>query len=402
MFKEVSPLTKSALKPTDGAVARLVAARPRLLRLARLRGAPESQQEDIVQETLLTAWRALDRLRDPERFDAWLDGILRNICRHAVTRSGFAPHSQLDDLDDADTPTDDSDPLNDLTQREVMELIDAALGHLRQSARQALELRYLAELPAEEIAARLGVTLNTLDARLSRARRQLRATLSGPLRTQAIELGLALGPADEAGWRDSRIWCRFCGRARMRGILEDNDNGEGARLVMRCPICYEKTGAVDTNIQSEPTLRGLTSFRAANKRILRRAQAAIPYLGHPNPTTPCMDCGAPVRGRIIGQKGPIPEYEITRQYPEHFFVVFECPHCGLNTSSAAGVVASKAPEITRFILQTQRLIFEPEALAAYESAPAIRFSLLDHATGARMTYYSDPVTLDLRGYERRP
>jgi hypothetical protein len=64
-------------------------------------------------------------------------------------------------------------------------------------------------------------------------------------------------------------------------------------------------------------------------------------------------------------------------------------------------VASRAPEITRFILETQRLIIEPEALATYESTPAIRFSLLDNATGARMIYFADPETLVPRGYERQ-
>ena len=36
--------------------------------------------DDCVQETLIEAWRHLDQLRAPERFDAWLNGICRNIC----------------------------------------------------------------------------------------------------------------------------------------------------------------------------------------------------------------------------------------------------------------------------------------------------------------------------------
>jgi DNA-directed RNA polymerase specialized sigma24 family protein len=64
--------------------ARLANARPRLTRLAYLRGISPDDAEDLVQEALLTAWRTIDRLRDPRRFDAWLDGILRNYCRRHV------------------------------------------------------------------------------------------------------------------------------------------------------------------------------------------------------------------------------------------------------------------------------------------------------------------------------
>ena len=87
---------------------------------------------------------------------------------------------------------------------------------MRENARQALALRYLAELPSEEVAARLGLTLNALDLRLSRARKQLREILGGPLRERAVEFGLALAPADEQGWRDSRQWRHFCGGRAWR------------------------------------------------------------------------------------------------------------------------------------------------------------------------------------------
>src|SRR5215472_7409126 len=47
----------------------LSAARPRLLRLAQTRGVTLDAAEDVVQETLIEAWRHLDHLRSPERFD---------------------------------------------------------------------------------------------------------------------------------------------------------------------------------------------------------------------------------------------------------------------------------------------------------------------------------------------
>jgi len=57
----------------------LSAARPRLLRLAQRRGVTPDALDDVVQETLIEAWRHLNHLRSLERFDAWLDGICRNV-----------------------------------------------------------------------------------------------------------------------------------------------------------------------------------------------------------------------------------------------------------------------------------------------------------------------------------
>ena len=48
--------------------------------------------EDAVQQALVIAWRELPRLRDPERFDAWLQRMLVHVCyrRRAACAPGSA------------------------------------------------------------------------------------------------------------------------------------------------------------------------------------------------------------------------------------------------------------------------------------------------------------------------
>jgi RNA polymerase sigma-70 factor (ECF subfamily) len=76
-----------------------------------------SDTDDVVQETFLRAFIALDRLRDPDKFAAWLAGITANVCRglwresplallpdwpeplHPVTADGVP---SVDDIDRAD------------------------------------------------------------------------------------------------------------------------------------------------------------------------------------------------------------------------------------------------------------------------------------------------------------
>ena len=46
----------------------------------------EPEAHDAVQEALISIWRELPTLREPERFDAWAGRILVNACRHALKR----------------------------------------------------------------------------------------------------------------------------------------------------------------------------------------------------------------------------------------------------------------------------------------------------------------------------
>jgi RNA polymerase sigma-70 factor (ECF subfamily) len=227
---------------------RLAAARPRLLRLAQLQGVPADAAEDIVQETYLAAWRALDALRRPDRFDAWLNGVCRNLCRRHARQAGTlaanlrplgAPHVESP-VDGMDTQAADDvldplalDPAEALSRQDLATLLDRALGYLHPATREALLLRYLAELPADEVAARLGLTTNALDVRLHRARKQLREVLGGALRAEAEAFDLALGAAPMDGWQETRIWCPLCGDDRLYAEI-NRAHGE-ARFY--CPSC---------------------------------------------------------------------------------------------------------------------------------------------------------------------
>jgi RNA polymerase sigma-70 factor, ECF subfamily len=126
--------------------------------------------DDIVQEAFLRAFMALDRLRDPDRFGAWLGGIIRNVHRAAGRPEplmllaewpeGLHPVSALG-LPSAD----------DLDRAEVLR---AAVADLPDGQRRAVELYYYAGLPAGQIARSPGAA----KASLHKARRRLRTHIT--------------------------------------------------------------------------------------------------------------------------------------------------------------------------------------------------------------------------------
>nr|MDQ2717747.1 sigma-70 family RNA polymerase sigma factor [Chloroflexota bacterium] len=259
----------------------VAAAQPRLARLARMQGVAPDGVEDVVQETFVEAWRHLEHLREPERFDAWLNGICRNVClRWARSRDTAArrqaPFSTLraGELDGSETPeqVDDLpdplalDPAEELSRQGLTALLDRAMGYLPAGTREALTMHYLAEMPHDEVALRLGVTINALEVRLHRARRQLRQVLNNELRADAEEFGLTLDAEQETGWRETNMWCFICGRQRLLGIFEPLPGGN-VNMRLRCPIC--SAHGCDITQTGDLIPLNLHSFRPAFKRVLQ-------------------------------------------------------------------------------------------------------------------------------------
>lgn len=123
--------------------------------------------EDVVQETLLLAFRRLETLRDGEKFGAWLMQIARRKVVDSV-RSRKPVHSlnqaaENDHVDGAE-----------LHRWIEYEYLFAALDHLTEDERSLVGLRYFDGHSMSEIAAILGRPVGTVTKQLSRTMSRLR------------------------------------------------------------------------------------------------------------------------------------------------------------------------------------------------------------------------------------
>ncbi|MCL4821677.1 MAG: sigma-70 family RNA polymerase sigma factor [Vicinamibacteria bacterium] len=128
--------------------------------------------EDLVQETLLRAFRGLDGYTPGTNARAWLFTILHRARLDAVRRDARRPVAV--ELEEADAPVP---PPQDLLARGHEE-VEAALGRVPEVYRAALLLRDVEELSYEEIARMLDVPAGTVMSRIHRGRRLLRAALA--------------------------------------------------------------------------------------------------------------------------------------------------------------------------------------------------------------------------------
>ena len=137
--------------------------------------------EDLLQETLLRAYRALSRLDNPDTLRAWLLTIAQNVvtdaARRETRRKRLAPHDGPDAL--AAVPGKAPPPEEEAERAELRDRVLAVLRSLPEEYRLPLTLRYVAGADYETIGTQLGLTNGSLRGLLHRGLKMLRSRL-GP------------------------------------------------------------------------------------------------------------------------------------------------------------------------------------------------------------------------------
>jgi RNA polymerase sigma-70 factor, ECF subfamily len=152
---------------------------PRLYSLARRLVGDEA--EDAVQDCLLKAFRALDRLENMVAGPAWLTSILVNTCRDRLRARGRRPQEvSFDEMEDFSLyrriADEDPFPYSDSLHLDFLGLfgpedVRAVLGSLPDLYRIPLMLTYMDGFATKEVAGMLGAPLGTVLARLHRGRK---------------------------------------------------------------------------------------------------------------------------------------------------------------------------------------------------------------------------------------
>ncbi|MBS0431959.1 MAG: sigma-70 family RNA polymerase sigma factor [Proteobacteria bacterium] len=140
-----------------------------LYRFAYWLSGEDARAQDLVQETLLRAWRAIGSLRDGAAIKPWLLTILRREHARGFERKAF----DLTELDDAIPDESGSGPEGAGSDEQVR----AAILQLEPKYREPLLMQVLGGFSCEEIASELGSKPGAVMTQLFRARQKLRALL---------------------------------------------------------------------------------------------------------------------------------------------------------------------------------------------------------------------------------
>ena len=151
---------------------------PFLARVARSMSHSAAEADDLAQDTLLKAYRAMDRF-DGKHPKAWLARIARNTAINRDQRNREFLLSEDGIVEPEDDGSEPNDPEEIVVGADVDEVLRKALDGLPPAFRVIVQLVDVEGLSYQEAADALEIPVGTVMSRLHRARRRLRDALSG-------------------------------------------------------------------------------------------------------------------------------------------------------------------------------------------------------------------------------
>ena len=167
------------------------------------------EAEDAVQETMVRAWRGIDRFEGRSALRSWLYRIATNVCldmlqgpqrrarpmdlgpsstADSVLPAGLPESTWVQPVPDARVLPTDGDPAALAEARETVRLaFVAALQHLPPKQRAVLILREVLRWQASEVAELLGTTVVSVNSALQRARATLGSVDVDTTRTASVD-----------------------------------------------------------------------------------------------------------------------------------------------------------------------------------------------------------------------
>ena len=137
----------------------------------------EGLAEEVTQEVFVAAWQNLPNYRPQASLRTWLFGIARNKCQQMYRNRARRQEIGRTFLDEIHARAHAEQPVSpdDLVEHTTQEaLLADCLSQLRDEDRIVLTLRYLKEMPVEDIADVMGKSVAAIRKRLLRAQQRLK------------------------------------------------------------------------------------------------------------------------------------------------------------------------------------------------------------------------------------
>jgi RNA polymerase sigma-70 factor, ECF subfamily len=141
--------------------------------------------EDALQNALVLAWRRLPKLREPDRFEAWIHRILVHAC-YDESRRTRARRGTVVAL-----PLDLGGVIDETSQVADRDELERAFRWLTIEQRAVFVLHHYLGLPLVEVAELLGIPAGTVRSRLHYATRTLRSAIEAAAAIPSTEGRLA-------------------------------------------------------------------------------------------------------------------------------------------------------------------------------------------------------------------
>lgn len=143
----------------------------------------QEDAEDEVQNAVWKAYQHLAGFNQEAKFSTWLSRIVVNQCLMRLRKDKRARFIHLEagvpgeELQTIELPDESASPEQDLAGRQVREVLMQEVNRIPPILRDVFLMRDVQEIPTQDVAERLGISVAATKSRLLRARIELRARM---------------------------------------------------------------------------------------------------------------------------------------------------------------------------------------------------------------------------------
>ena len=137
----------------------------------------QSEIDDIVQDSFIKAYRAINNFRGDSAFYTWLYRIGINTAKNHLVSLGRRPKAldsieieEIENFDDASELKNRETPETVMMSNQIAVTVNNAIDHLPSELKEAISMRELDGLSYEEISEIMGCPIGTVRSRIFRAR----------------------------------------------------------------------------------------------------------------------------------------------------------------------------------------------------------------------------------------
>lgn len=157
----------------------------RAYRFFRSRGLPPEDCEELTEDVFISVYSNLNELREGGKFENWVFRIAMNVYRNEIERRGAKKRAaisvslggSIDPPGSRLTASPEVNPEDEVLDKEKLEAVREAFRELPAQMRACMFLRVDDGLSYREIAAVMGIAVNTVSVHLHQARSLLREKL---------------------------------------------------------------------------------------------------------------------------------------------------------------------------------------------------------------------------------
>lgn len=143
-----------------------------------------TEAQDIAQETFLTAFKNIRKLKDHAKFGSWLYGITRNLCLETLRKRKKEPeYVDTEILLNSEQSVETK--ITELNGHDITDTLITKLSGLPEKYQSLLRLKYMQDYSYQQIATMLDLPVDLVRSRLFEGRKLLREELSAEVKAEA-------------------------------------------------------------------------------------------------------------------------------------------------------------------------------------------------------------------------